>query len=431
MADPFEALRTPVVPTDPDPDFTARLRARIQEALDLPGPAGPGGEAAREAMTGGTMPSTTLEPETTATPSPLSGVIPYLAVADARRALDWYVDVLGARPRGEPVVMPDGRIGHAELDVNGGVLMLADEHPEIGFAAPAPNQGTAVTLHLTVDNVDAVTSRAVDAGADLERPPTDHPYGRNAAVRDPFGHRWLISSEPVSEAAQDAGARPGDVVYVSLWVPDVERAAAFFGAVLGWRYTPGSSPQGRQVEGVTPSHGLWGDQERSTLFLCFAVDDVEAAARRVRDAGGRGEEPRSEPYGLTADCVDDQGLPFALVSAPGEATAARPFDLAYITMEVPDSERARTFYGSVLGWRFSPGRVPDGWNVEDVQPMAGMAGGADRPTVVPLYRVADVAAAVERVRRAGGTATDPERQPYGVTAVCADDQGTRFYLGEL
>jgi predicted enzyme related to lactoylglutathione lyase len=63
--------------------------------------------------------------------------------------------------------------------------------------------------------------------------------------------------------------------------------------------------------------------------------------------------------------------------------------------------------------------------------MTGMAGGSDRPTVVPMYRVADIAAAVERVRSAGGTATDPEQQPYGVTAVCTDDQGTRFYLGEL
>ena len=60
--------------------------------------------------------------------------------------------------------------------------------------------------------------------------------------------------------------------------------------------------------------------------------------------------------------------------------------------------------------------------------MTGMVGGADQPTVVPMYRVTDVASAVERVRAAGGTATDPERQPYGVTAVCTDDQGTRFHL---
>jgi uncharacterized protein len=60
-----------------------------------------------------------------------------------------------------------------------------------------------------------------------------------------------------------------------------------------------------------------------------------------------------------------------------------------------------------------------------------MHGGHARSTVLPMYRVDDIAAAVERVRAAGGTSTDPEQQPYGVTAECTDDQGTRFYLGTL
>ena len=417
MADPFEALHTPVAPADPDPAFAADLRARIEAELQLRGEP---------------MATTTVEPAATA-PQATTGVMPYLAVSDARRALDWYVEALGARPRGEPIVMPDGRIGHAELDLAGGVVMLADEFPDAGVAAPRPGQGAAVTLHLTVSDVDAITTRAVDAGATLERAPVDYPYGRNAVVRDPFHHRWLFASEPaVAPTGEEAAVRPGDVVYVSLWVPDVERAAAFFEAVLGWRYAPGGGPRGRQVQGVTPSHGLWGGQEHSTLFLCFAVDDVGAAVQRVREGGGRADEPRSEPYGLVADCVDDQGLAFALVSASGAPGAAEgPAALAYITMGVPDSQRARAFFGSVLGWRFTPGRTPGGWNVEDVRPMVGMAGGQDPPTVVPMYRVDDVAAAVERVRDAGGTATGPERQPYGVTAVCTDDQGTRFYLGEL
>ena len=63
--------------------------------------------------------------------------------------------------------------------------------------------------------------------------------------------------------------------------------------------------------------------------------------------------------------------------------------------------------------------------------MVGMTGGQDRPTIVPMYRVDDIVLAVERVRGEGGTATDPERQPYGVSALCTDDQGTRFYLGQL
>jgi len=247
---------------------------------------------------------------------------------------------------------------------------------------------------------------------------------------------------PMSNRTLDPEAAPGhgDVGYVSLWVPDVGRAAAFYSAVLGWRYGAASAPQGRQVEGTMTRHGLWGGQERSTLFLCFTVDDIQAALGRVESGGGRAGPPRHEPYGIVADCADDQGMAFALVESPGPS-APRPAvggpvsgghgDLAYITMEVTDSTRARTFYGSVLGWRFRRGHAEGGWDVEDVVPMVGMIGGAGATTIVPLYRVDDVATAVDRVRAAGGNATDPERQPYGVTSSCTDDQGTRFYLGEL
>jgi predicted enzyme related to lactoylglutathione lyase len=335
--------------------------------------------------------------------------------------------------------MPDGRVGHAEVEIEGGLLMLADEHPELGVVAPRPGEGAAVTLHLTVADVDRATRRAVGAGATLERPPADHPYGRNAVLRDPFGHRWLLASAPATTPT-DAGAapRPGDVAYVSLWVPDVERAAAFFSAVLGWTYAPASAAQGRQVTGRSPSHGLWGGQARGTLFLCLAVDDLDEALERAREAGGRAGPPRVEPYGRVADCADDQGLPFALIEVPAGVTggdrpaaSAGPGDLAYVTIEVVDSARARAFFGSVLGWRFTPGRAPDGWAVDDVMPMTGMSGGHDQPTVVPMYQVDDIAVAVERVRAAGGYATDPERQPYGLTSTCSDDQGPRFYLGQL
>jgi uncharacterized protein len=100
---------------------------------------------------------------------------------------------------------------------------------------------------------------------------------------------------------------------------------------------------------------------------------------------------------------------------------------------VPDATRARAFYGTVLGWRFTPGRVADGWNVAlasgDTRPMTGLWGGrAGDAVVTPMYVVRDVAAAVATVRARGGTSTDPERQPYGTSAECTDDQGGRFYL---
>jgi predicted enzyme related to lactoylglutathione lyase len=227
----------------------------------------------------------------------------------------------------------------------------------------------------------------------------------------------------------------GDVAYASLCIGDLDRAIAFYGALLGWRLEPGSTERGRQVPGGHPPMGLWGGTDHNTLFLCHAVDDIAAAVARVRDAGGRADEPEMRPYGLIADCADDQGMPFALLGAPAaDRVAHAPTgvgDLLYLTVETPDTARFRAFYGAVFGWRFTPGRVEDGWNVADVRPMTGLHGGQTRPTVVPMYGVPDVAAAVATVRANGGTATDPAQQSYGVTADCADDQGTRFYLGQI
>jgi len=426
VADPFEALRAPITPIDPDPAFTARLRSRIERALTLP--------------KGVTVSNLTLDPEVVTTVRPTSTVVPYLAVSGADRALGWYQEALGARLRDEPYVMPDGKIGHAELEVAGGVLMLSEQHPEIGVVAPLLGEGVPVTIHLSVTDVDTVIGRALDAGATLERAAADYEYGRNGVFRDPFGHRWLVSAGASVQPSAGTGLRHGDIAYVSLWVADVERAATFFSSVLGWHYGPASGPQGRQVQGQTLHHGLWEEETHSNLFLCFAVEDIESAIDRVRRLGGTAGDPHEEPYGLISDCTDDQGVSFAVfeppggidpLSAAGPANGEIPGDVSYLTMEVVDSVKTRSFYGSVLGWRFEHGRVDDGWQVLGVVPMIGISGGHDVATTVPMYRVEDVEVAVERVRLGGGTATEPEVQPYGMTSTCEDDQGTRFYLGQL
>ena len=115
-------------------------------------------------------------------------------VADARRALNWYVSALGAARRGEVITMDDGRIGHAELELRGSVVYLADESPQGPVAAPRPGAPATVSLTFEVPDVDASVATALAQGAVLERPPADNPYGRNAVIRDPFGHRWIISA---------------------------------------------------------------------------------------------------------------------------------------------------------------------------------------------------------------------------------------------
>ena len=116
----------------------------------------------------------------------------YLHVADAARAIEFYTKAFGAREKFR-LTEPSGRIGHAELDFGGVTLMLADEFPEFNCRGPLSIGGTSITIHLHVDNADALIERAVAAGATLERAPKDEFYGeRSGCVRDPFGHRWSI-----------------------------------------------------------------------------------------------------------------------------------------------------------------------------------------------------------------------------------------------
>nr|MBA2388637.1 VOC family protein [Geodermatophilaceae bacterium] len=415
MTDSFDTLRLPPTAVAPAPAFTARLRARLERALTLP--------------RGVSVSTATADESATAPASALGAAIPYLAVADAPRAIQWYVDVLGARVVGEPIVMPDGRVGHCELALAGGTIYLAEEHPEIGVVAPDPAV-SAVSLMLGVADADATRAAVLSGGGGSHREPSDGYGQRTAWVVDPFGHRWgLHSPLPTGSAA----ARHGDLVYASLWVPETDRAAEFYSAVLGWTYHPDDGPS-RQVANAHPAVGIVAGRTERTLFCCFAVDDVDAAAERVLAAGGSVQTPREEPYGRTVDCVDDQGTQFALnQTTAGNDTAhsgTGQGDIAYLTLLSMDSARFKDFYGAVLGWRFTPGSVEDGWEVRDVTPMTGLAGRSDRPGGVPMWRVEDIALAVARVRTGGGTASDPQQQHYGLMSECADDQGLRFYLGQ-
>jgi PhnB protein len=124
----------------------------------------------------------------------MSELTPYICVTDARAAIEWYVDTLGAEVTYPPIEMPDGRVGHVELAVNGAGWMMSEEFDSAGVAAPDVTRGTPVSLHLTVDDVDALCARVVAAGVVLDRGPEDsEPAGRVAVFHDPFGHRWFLT----------------------------------------------------------------------------------------------------------------------------------------------------------------------------------------------------------------------------------------------
>src|SRR5262245_61254386 len=121
-------------------------------------------------------------------------VTAYLRVADAAAALVFYAAAFGAKERYR-LTMPDGRVGHAEMDFGDTRIMLSDEFPEMNIRGPKAIGGTAVALSLYVANADAVFERAIAAGAKVNRPLQDQFYGdRSGQLEDPFGHIWSIQT---------------------------------------------------------------------------------------------------------------------------------------------------------------------------------------------------------------------------------------------
>ncbi|WP_372894238.1 VOC family protein [Stieleria sp.] len=121
-------------------------------------------------------------------------VFPYLRVRNANAAIEFYQSVFGATEEFR-LAEPSGRIGHAQLKFGSYTVMISDEYPEYGIQSPEAFGGSGASIHLHVADVDAMTQRAVDAGAKLVMAPKDQFYGERAAkVLDPFGHEWLLGS---------------------------------------------------------------------------------------------------------------------------------------------------------------------------------------------------------------------------------------------
>jgi uncharacterized glyoxalase superfamily protein PhnB len=307
MTDPFDALREPVVPLVPRPEFARELRQRIAAEL------GPDTE-------GTTMTTHTLAIREY-TPARLHSLTPYLATSDPAAAIEWYADVFDAVLLGDPIIMPDGRIGHAEMRVGDTVFMLAGEFPEEGHLSPQTLGGSTVGLMLHVPDSEATYARAVEHGATPLRPIAESYGARGGTLRDPFGHRWFVQTAieaddlPVEDIS---GRRYGDVGYITLQSPDGERTARFFGALFDWQLEPGYQPGAYHIASITPPAGIDTKPGGPEVRLYFRVDDIEAAADRVRELGGQVLSIDSSESGSGAECVDDQGRPFDLYRAkPG------------------------------------------------------------------------------------------------------------------
>jgi predicted enzyme related to lactoylglutathione lyase len=219
--------------------------------------------------------------------------------------------VLGAQRRGQPIVNPDGTIGHAEVGIGDAVLMFSEASglwPDVPVRAPDSPATFSHSLHLEVDNVDASTERARRSGASVERAPADQPYGRASVIVDPFGHRWILLRRP----PRATRLRQGDVANVTIMARDTHRAKEFYEAVLRVPFSSGHPGAWHTEETSPPLAILSSEGAEPEVQLSYRVDDIAAAVERVRAAGGRADEPEHRPSGLLAECVDDQGATFRL-----------------------------------------------------------------------------------------------------------------------
>ncbi|MGH9632372.1 MAG: VOC family protein [Bryobacteraceae bacterium] len=136
-----------------------------------------------------------------------TAITPYLCTKNAAKALEFYKKAFGAVETMQ-IGDPSGKIGHAEITIGDAVLMLSDEFPEYNAISPQSLNGTSISLHLTVPDVDTTVDRCVAEGAKLERPVKDQFYGeRSGTIVDPFGHRWMIGTPTEELSSQEIEQR--------------------------------------------------------------------------------------------------------------------------------------------------------------------------------------------------------------------------------
>jgi uncharacterized glyoxalase superfamily protein PhnB/predicted enzyme related to lactoylglutathione lyase len=340
--DPFDALRADSTPVPPPAHVEQRLRAQLDTEL----------ERLMTETTNHLTDHSQRAPRITADVTVQNTVTPYLCVAGAAAAIDFYVDAFGAVEH-HRMVGDDGRIGHAEIVIGSSRIMLADEYPEAGVLSPTTRGGTSTNFTLAATDatmLDAMFSRALALGATELRPVEDQFYGhRQGTLRDPFGHQWSISSpidgfddDRYQANSRDAGfdvVRPdrpsptsptsrshdtsdhqvdhqvkahvrGDLYYFTLQVPDLARAQRFYSSVLGWDFA--TADNGHVTNITAPPGGIRQVDDPGGADLWFVVDDIHTAVAAVRSAGGTADEPVHYESGWSADCTDDQGVRFSL-----------------------------------------------------------------------------------------------------------------------
>lgn len=278
-----------------------------------------------------TMSSPALQPET----NPVRSMSLYICVANANAAIDFYREAFGAKELWR-LVEPDGKIGHAELQIGSTTFMLSDEYPDYNSLSPTTIGGSSVRLHLDVTDVDAFAEHAIKAGATLVRPIADQFYGdRSGQLADPFGYTWIVSTHikdvPVEEmqkemdkwtqeeSTKNSGINEPELrrenyrnvtPYFTVHQPAelIDFVTQAFGAVEHFRATGPGGGMHAEVS-IGDSVVMIGGAEQiepKPAAIHLYVPDVDQAYERALQAGAKSLMPvADQPYGERSGGVED------------------------------------------------------------------------------------------------------------------------------
>jgi PhnB protein len=405
---------------------------------------------------------------TMAASQPRASATPYLSVRNATAALEFYKNAFGASEVTR-LMQPDGRVGHAQIDIEGARVMLADEFPELGFKSPESLGGSPVHIHLDVKDVDAMARRAVAAGATVVRPVEDQFYGaRSGQFRDPFGFIWSISTPKetlstdemqrrMDEMSRNEAAAPVKKyiregfhsVTPYLVVPRVAQLIDFlkgaFGAEERFRVNRPGTPVIMHAE-VKIGDSMIEMADASDQFpptpatMILRVDDVDAAFLRATDVGATVLQPvADQDYGVrSATVVDVSGNKWSIFRPNAGDVIFKDFRTVtphFNPLRAPAMiEFLQEAFGAQEVYRAqSPDGVVHHAQVRIGDSVIGMgeAHGPYQPAPATLHLyVPDADALYDRALRGGAKSIQPVAdQPYGDrSGGVTDPFGNRWFI---
>ena len=419
----------------PRADFRERLKAELQRSTAAP--------AAAASVPAG---------HHTATPC--------LVVRDAPRAIEFYKQAFGATELMR-LTDPGGKILHAEIQIGDSPIAISDEFPELGNPSPQLLGGSSVIMQIHVDDVDALATQAVAAGATVVYPIADQFYGDRAGrLADPFGHLWIVATHKEDVSAEEVQRRAdawADKHVAATAAPSyrVEPYLAVRGAgelidflkqaFAAEERSRATRPDGSIVHAevtIGDSPVAVGDAEATAMptAIHLYVPDTDAVHRRALQAGAiELHPPMEQDYGERSSAVKDAcGNHWYIATNRGESYVPQGLHTVNSYLHPHRAPQLiefleRAFGGKELFRAQSPDGVVHHAKVrigESVVEMGEAQGPYQpMPTAYHLY-VDDADAAYRRAVGAGGVSLDvPTDRPWGFrNAGVRDPAGNQWWI---